>query len=77
VAHSGREEAKKKWHAMRVDPEFQEVIKSEQANKLVEKVDLPYMRPTDFSPIKWCEIWHSAILIGQPGTTNTRRRMNL
>lgn len=56
VAHSGREEAKKKWHAMRVDPEFQEVIKSEQANKLVEKVDLTYMRPTDFSPIKWSGI---------------------
>jgi hypothetical protein len=36
VAHSGREEAKKNWHAMRADPEFQEVIKSEQANKLVE-----------------------------------------
>jgi NIPSNAP len=53
---------KKNWHAMRADPEFQEVIKSEQANKLVEKVDLTYMRPTDFSPIKWCGIWHSATI---------------
>ena len=40
VAHSSREEAKKNWDAMRADPEFQEVIKSEQANKLVEKVDV-------------------------------------
>jgi hypothetical protein len=34
------------------DPEFQEVIKSEQADKLVEKVDVTYMRPMDFSPMK-------------------------
>jgi hypothetical protein len=25
---------------------------SEQASKLVEKVDVVYMRPTDFSPMK-------------------------
>ena len=34
------------------DPEFQDVIKAEQAEKLVEKVDVTYMRPTDFSMIK-------------------------
>jgi hypothetical protein len=34
------------------DPEFQDVIKSEQANKLVEKEDSTYMHPTDFSPMK-------------------------
>jgi hypothetical protein len=34
------------------DPEFQEVIKSEKADKLVEKEDSTYMRPTDFSPMK-------------------------
>jgi len=28
------------------------VIKSEQANKTVEKIDVTYMRPTDFSPMK-------------------------
>jgi hypothetical protein len=28
------------------------VIKSEQANKTVEKIDVVYMRPTDFSPMK-------------------------
>jgi len=52
VAHSSREEAKKNWDAMMADPEFQEVIKAEQANKLVEKIDRTYMRPTDFSPMK-------------------------
>jgi hypothetical protein len=52
VAHSSREEAKKNWDAMRTDPEFQEVIKSEQANKTTERVDVTYMRPTDFSPMK-------------------------
>jgi len=52
VAHSSREEAKKNWDAMMADPEFQEVIKSEQANKKVEKIDRTYMRPTDFSPMK-------------------------
>jgi hypothetical protein len=52
LAHSSREEAKKNWAAMLGDPEFQEVIKSEQANKTVEKVDVTYMRPTDFSPLK-------------------------
>jgi hypothetical protein len=52
VAHSSPEEAKKNWDAMMADPEFQEVIKAEQANKLVEKVDRTYMRPTDFSPMK-------------------------
>jgi len=34
VAHSGREEAKKNWDAFGADPQFQGVIKSEQANKL-------------------------------------------
>ena len=52
VAHSSQEEAKNNWEAMMADPEFQEVIKSEQANQLVEKIDRTYMRPTDFSPMK-------------------------
>ncbi len=56
VAHSCREEAKKNWDAMMADPEFQEIIKSEQANKLVEKIDRTYMRPADFSPMKQCQI---------------------
>jgi len=52
VAHSSREETKKNWDAMLADPEVQEAIKSEQANKLVEKIDRTYMRSTDFSPMK-------------------------
>ena len=52
VAHSSREEAKKNWDAFRADPEFQEVLKIEQANKTVERIDSTYMRPTDFSPLK-------------------------
>ena len=52
VAHSSREEAKKNWDAMLADPEVQEAIKSEEANKLVEKIDRMYMRSTDFSPMK-------------------------
>lgn len=49
VAHSSREEGRKNWTAMGTDPEFQEVIKAEQAEKLVERVDVTYMRPSDFS----------------------------
>ncbi len=52
LAHPSPEEAKKNWGAMHADPEFQEMVKSEQTNKLVEKIDSTYMRPTDFSPMK-------------------------
>jgi len=52
VAHSSREEAKKNWDAMLADPVVQEALKSEEANKLVEKIDRMYMRSTDFSPMK-------------------------
>jgi hypothetical protein len=52
LAHPGRQEVKKNWDAMMPDPEFQEVIKSGPANKLVEQTDSTYMRPTDFSPLK-------------------------
>jgi hypothetical protein len=52
LAHPSREEAKKNWEAFGADPGFQEVLKSEQANKLVEKVDSTFMHPTDFSPMK-------------------------
>ena len=54
VAHSSREKAKKNWDAMRADPDFQELIRenSDPATKLVEKIDVLYMRPTDFSPMK-------------------------
>ena len=52
LAHPSREEAKKNWDALRADPAFQEMAKSEQAEKLLEKVDSTYMQPTDFSPMK-------------------------
>ncbi|HTZ95815.1 MAG TPA: NIPSNAP family protein [Terriglobales bacterium] len=52
AAYSSLEEGKKDWAAMRADPEFQKVISAEQTEKTVEKVDVTYMRPTDFSPLK-------------------------
>ena len=52
LAHESQEEAKKNWDAMRVDPEFQEIVKAEQAEKTLERADVTYMRPTDFSPLK-------------------------
>jgi NIPSNAP protein len=52
VAHPSRDEAEKNWRAVWADPQFQEMVKSEQANKLVEKVGGTYMHPTDFSPMK-------------------------
>src|ERR1041385_9025537 len=52
VAHSSRDEAKKNWEAFHSDPAFQEYVKSEEANKLIESVDSTYMRPTDVSPMK-------------------------
>jgi len=52
LAHPSREEAKKNWDAMFADPAFQGMSKSEQTEKLVEKVDSTYMHPTNFSPMK-------------------------
>jgi len=52
LEHASREEAKKNWGAFVADPAFQEMIKSEQAEKLVEKIETTFMRPTDFSPLK-------------------------
>ena len=52
LAHPSREEAKKNWDAMFADPGLQALLKSEQTDKLVEKVDSTYMRPSDFSPMK-------------------------
>ena len=52
LAHQSQEEAKKNWEAMRIDPEFQQVMKSEQSEKTLEKADIIFLRPTDFSPMK-------------------------
>jgi len=51
LAHDSREQAKKNWDALWTDPAFQEVVKAEQTEKLVEKVDVTYLRPSDFSPM--------------------------
>jgi hypothetical protein len=51
-AHQSREEAKRNWDAFRIDPEFQEIVKSEQAEKTLEKAEIIWLRPTDFSPMK-------------------------
>lgn len=52
VAYPSREEGKRNWDTVFHDAEFQELIKAEQADKLVEKVDLTFMPPTDFSAAK-------------------------
>jgi hypothetical protein len=52
LAHSSRGDAEKNWKEMAADPAFQEVIKSEQEERLLDKADTTYMRPTDFSPMK-------------------------
>ncbi|MFZ0638424.1 MAG: NIPSNAP family protein [Candidatus Acidiferrales bacterium] len=52
VAHSSRDEAKRNWDAFETDPAFQQVLKAEQTEKTVEKIDVTYMRPTDFSAMK-------------------------
>jgi hypothetical protein len=51
-SHESRDAAKKNWEAFRLDPEFQEVAKSEQGEKTLEKADIIWLRPTDFSPMK-------------------------
>ena len=50
LAHASREEAKKNWDAMRADPGFQEVIQAEQREPMLDKLDVTYLGPTDFSP---------------------------
>jgi hypothetical protein len=52
LAHPSREDARKNWDAMRADSGFQAMLKSEQTEKVVEKVDSTFMHPTDFSPMK-------------------------
>jgi len=52
VAHSSREEAKKNWDTFHADPRFQEYVKAEEAEKLIDRVDSTYMRPTNFSSLR-------------------------
>jgi hypothetical protein len=53
AASSSPEEEKKNFDAMFADPAFQQdVLKVEQTEKTVERIDVTHMRPTDFSMIK-------------------------
>jgi len=52
VAHDSQEDAEKNWHAFHTNPAFQEYVKSEQSEKLIQGVDRTYMLPTDYSLLK-------------------------
>jgi hypothetical protein len=52
VAGASQQELEKKWDAVHADPEFEKHRKAERAEKLIEKVDSTYMRPTDYSALK-------------------------
>jgi hypothetical protein len=52
VAHANQEDANKNWDAFHSDPAFQQYVKSERAEKLIEGVDSTFMRPTDYSVMK-------------------------
>jgi hypothetical protein len=52
VAAPSREAMEKNWGAFHTDPEFQKYRNAEKEEKLIEKVDSTYMRPTDFSALK-------------------------
>lgn len=52
LAHASWEEAGKNWQGFGSDPEFQEVLQAEQTDKTLEKAEIIWLRPTDFSPIK-------------------------
>jgi NIPSNAP len=52
VAHANQEDAKKNWDTFHSDPAFQEYVKSERSEKLIEGVDSTFMRPTDYSVMK-------------------------
>jgi hypothetical protein len=52
LAHPSRDAAKQHWSEMFADPAFQSMMKEEQTDKLVQKVDDIYMHPSDFSAMK-------------------------
>ena len=52
VAAPSREEMEKNWDAFHADPGFQKYRQQENAEKLIEKVDSTYMRPTEYSAIQ-------------------------
>jgi hypothetical protein len=52
LAHTSQDQAKRNWSAFHHDPAFQKFVKSERAEKLIEKDSNTYMRPTDYSALK-------------------------
>jgi hypothetical protein len=52
VAHASLEDAQRNWGGFHADPTFQQYLKSEKAEKLIEGVDSTFMRPTDYSAMK-------------------------
>jgi len=52
IAHPNRDEAKKHWDAFHADPAFQKYRDAEKAEKLIEKDDYIYMRPTEYSKMR-------------------------
>jgi hypothetical protein len=52
IAHDSKDDAEKNWQAFHTDPAFQEYVKSEQSEKLIQGVDRTYMLPTDYSSMK-------------------------
>ena len=51
LAHQNQDEAKKNWTSLIQDPEFKEIEKAELTEKTLDKAEVIYMSPTDFSPI--------------------------
>jgi len=52
VAHRNRDEAKTNWDAFHADPAFQKYRDAEKAEKLIEKDEHIYMRPTKYSEMR-------------------------
>ena len=52
LAHESRSEAAKNWRAFASDPEFQEIAKAEQLDKTLDKSEVIWLEPTDFSRLK-------------------------
>jgi hypothetical protein len=53
LAYPNREAREKSWKAFQADPEWHAARgASERGGKLVKKVDIKYLNPTDYSPIK-------------------------
>jgi len=51
IAHKSRDAAEASWKAFRDDPEWKKVHANSEVNgKLVEKVDVMFLAPTDYTP---------------------------